>query len=686
MSGSETQKSQFEDTPQDWARRWQLELKAAREALADFYKVGEAADEALRDAQPTDSNTTKRLCLYPSSIQTVGAMLFGRMPEASASRRFADNNDDVARVGSTLLERVLNCHLARVDDSFSEATRNAMMDWRGTSGLGVVRHRYEMGEPVVVPGQPAKTDPVTGAVLAPEVPATERRPDERVETDYVFWGDVLWGLGNHTWPPPWIATAQLMSPEAIKKRFPDAGEVPLNAKHTAPDRREEDKVHPWDRAKVWEIWDAETRKVFWVVEGHNQTLDIQEDPLGLPGFFPIQRPLMANLTTSKLIPVSDYKFSQDLYESINVLMTRSSLLSKALRLAGLYPKEFGKDIEKLVEGGENKLYPVDNWAMFSEKGGVRGAIDFLPLEQIVAVLSTVRELLREQIDLVFQVTGQSDLMRGQQTMNGTPGEAQVKAKFGSIRLQAWQDELARFASDGQRIRAEIIAKHFSPETILRDANAEQLPEADKQFIGPAIELIKSGLSAYRIEIKPEAINLTDFAALKQERTEVMSALSGYFQAMVPLVQGFPDAMPHLINMGQWFISGLKGASTMEGIFDQMAEAAKQALAQQKQQQAQAAAQGQPPDPKMQIAQMKLQSDQLKAQADSAKVDKELAADMQRSQMAIAENEAKERSQAEWNVREAAQKQLVANALKPPEPLRQGPMVTHKPTLGGGPLR
>jgi hypothetical protein len=36
----------------------------------------------------------------------------------------------------------------------------------------------------------------------------------------------------------------------------------------------------------------------------------------------------------------------------------------------------------LSEGVENKLIPVDNWAAFAEKGGLKGAISLLPLDRI----------------------------------------------------------------------------------------------------------------------------------------------------------------------------------------------------------------------------------------------------------------------------------------------------------------
>lgn len=653
MSGTVESQKEFSDSPEGWSQRWQMELQAARKALADFYKVGEEADAALRDEKK--DNGGKRLCLYASGLQTIGAMLYGRMPQASVGRKFADADDDDARVASEMLERLLNCDIERADDTFAEATRNAMMDWRGP-GLGVERHRYDKGEPEMTEEQPAIVDP-SGLELSPAVPAIEKRPNEKAETDYVHWRNFLWAQCNVWHETPWVAFKSQLSREKLVERFGEevGNAVPLNAKRRGEDGKDVDKSHPWDRADVWEFWHKDSKKVFWVVEGYHQTLDIKDDPLGLEGFFPCQRPMMANLTTSKLIPVSDYKFAQDLYRSVDTLTDRIDVLARAVRLAGVYDKGSGSVVEKLVQGGENKLYPVDNWAMFAEKGGLQGAVSYLPLQEIVATLTTLRDVRREDIDLIYQVTGQSDLIRGQQTANGTPGEAKVKAKFGSVRLQAMQDELARFASDGQRIRAEIISRHFDPDTILKRSNIELTP--DRQFAQKAVELIKSRLADYRVEIKPEAINLTDFAARKEESMEVLGAIGAYFNVIGPLAQQMPAAMPFFLKMLQVSVARLKGGSAYESLIDQAIAAAEQAAQQPQQQQE---------DPKMAVERVKLQGLQMKQQSDMAREQLKGQIDLTKIQAEVEADASREQTQAAWNVTEHTRKLMATNALKPKE--------------------
>jgi stress-induced morphogen len=104
----------------------------------------------------------------------------------------------------------------------------------------------------------------------------------------------------------------------------------------------------------------------------------------------------------------------------------------------------------------------------------------------------------------------SDIMRGQASQQTTATEQAIKARFASVRVQSMQDEFARFCSDTQRIKAEIISKHFEPQTIIERSNIMRTPDA--QFAEQAVQLIKDKFSEYRITVNPDSVSLTDFAA------------------------------------------------------------------------------------------------------------------------------------------------------------------------------
>ena len=601
----------YPDTPEGLAARWSDEFAAAKEATEKWWKRGEKIIKRFVDDR---SNTTgedqgdTRLNLFSANTTTLMALLYGKIPKITVGRRFADNRDDVARVAAVMLERLLNADLERSDDSTLDALKNGLQD-RLLPGMGNVKMRYE-AEFSTQPGTPAITDPVTGAVLAPEIPEMEIKTSEDVKTDYQYWKEQLWSPCKTFDELRWWAFAADMSRDELVKRFGDAvgRALPMStAKKTDPTG--ERFRDPLSRCTVWEVWSKERKEVCWYVQGWPTVLDRKPDPLGLDGFWPFPKPMFANLTTSKLLPTPDFALAQDLYDEIDMISTRITLLERVIRAAGVYDKN-SEGIRRLIgETVANELIPVDNWAMFAEKGGVKGLIDWLPLDAIVGALGALREYRTELIGLLFQVTGMSDIMRGQAQGGATATEQAIKARFASVRVQSLQDEFARFCSETQRIKAEIIAKHFDPQTIIERSNIMRTPDA--AMAEQAVELIKSHLYEYRIAVNPDSMSLPDMAALKQERFEFLTSLAQFFQMAQPIVSMMPQAMPFMLEIASWTLASIKGGSEMQGVFDQAASQLKQQLAIKMSQPPQPP----PPDPKLQAAQVKAQAEQVKAHAD-----------------------------------------------------------------------
>jgi hypothetical protein len=230
-----------------------------------------------------------------------------------------------------------------------------------------------------------------------------------------------------------------------------------------------------------------------------------------------------------------------------------------------------------------------------------------------------------------------------------------------VRVRRLGDEIARYATDLLGIKFEIVCKHFAPETIYERANVRFMPEEDQALAWEAIALLKSEYACYRVEVKPEAVAMADFAAMKQDRAEALETLVTFFQATAPIAQQFPATAPGFLKMAKWMIAGVRGSSEMEGVFDAMIQQAEQAAAQPQEQK---------PDPKMQAEQMKLQGAQLKAQADIQKEQLKHQQKLIEIQAETAAHDQQEQSQANWNTREAMQKGLIQRALKPqgtPEP-------------------
>lgn len=652
--GGDQDKRTFSDTPEDWQRRWDLELQAAEDDpdMRTWRSAGDTIVKRFLDKRGDAELKATRLNLFYASVAMRRGLLYGRTPKVEVSRRFADAKDDAARVASEALERCLNADIDEGTDGYSETLEYALEDHE-LPGLGCVRVRYEVRlEQVQVEAQLA-ADGVT--VLAEGYTET-RKVFERAYLDYVHWRDVLWGSAR-VWPQvPWIAYKAEMSREDLHKRFDEVlgpefvDTIPMNGKRPAHDDVEKGKNDPWARAEVWEVWDKETKQVFWLVRGFHRILDRKDDPLGLEDFFPSPKFWVANPTTTKFMPRPNFALTRDLYDEIDTVVERRKCLAQALVLRGVYDgsEEGLKALLDPARRAENVLIPVKNWPAWREGGGMKGAVEWLPLEMVVGVLTQLGVYLRELKDMLYEVEGTSDILRGQATNAGETATAQgIKANFGGARLSMVQDEFARFASAAAALKAEVVCKHFDAQTILERANLQQTEDA--ALAPQAVELLKSRWREYRVAVKPEQLSMQDFAALRNEGTEFLTSSATFMQAAAPLAQQIPGAAPHLMRMLQWFVSRIRGAGTIEGVLDQ-------AIAQMEQAQQAGQAQGQQQGPPPKTLEY-----QAKTQGELATIEAEKQADLERIHAEMIANRDKEEAQYTYNMREAMGRNALGQA-------------------------
>ena len=629
VEGAESSKS-----PAEWQKYWGKEINAANKRLRQFKRRGDAIvdrylDEGSSRSSRGDGYDNYTLNLFHSNISTLQSMLYGSVPKVDVAREHHDPDDDIARVAGLMFQRILQ---ADVDPSGSDfpTTLKACLQDRLLAGLGVARVRYDFEE-AEVPVMDAMGQPMVDEEGEPMMQSVI--VDEQAPADYVHWGDFAWSWGR-TWSElHWIGFKNYLTKEEATERFGSKADT-LTYKRQSVDNEddsssdeEQNRNSVAQKAEVWEIWCKSDKKVYWYSAGQAAILEEVDDPLGLDGFYPMPMPMIANLTTKSVIPTADFVIAQDLYDQIDELYTRITIITRAVKVVGVYDGAAKNSVGRMLkEGMENDLIPVENWAMFAEGGGLRGKIDWFPAEQVVATLQTLREVLQGQIQLLYQVTGMSDIMRGESQQYSGVGQEQMKAKFGSIRVQALQDEFARFASDLESLRAEIMSKHFEKKSIAMQASAQFLPKPDLDKVAPALDLMKSSDVKWRIDIKPESIAMVDYQNLKAERTEFIMAVAQYVQSAQGMAQAVPNSMPVLMEMLKWGIAGFKGANYLEGILDQAIE-----LAQQPPEQGQGQEEPSPEQMKIQLEQIKQQGQQAKQQGEMAKIQAKAAADMQTMQ-------------------------------------------------------
>lgn len=567
-------KQKYSNTPAGQYKRWNAEFQAASPPIKKWQKEG---DKVVREFLGKKANTPDeggvqdinyKLNLFHSNTTTLKAMLYGNTPKVEVNRTFGDSEDDVARVAGEMASRILNQDIQDPGATCISVLQQALED-RLIPGMGSARCRYDYTSKTVT--TPAILDPISGEKLAPEV-EEEQVVDEWVDIIYTHWKDQKWSPARTYDELRWKAYRSYLDYDALCKRWTDvvANEIPMDSKGKfAPSDTDskdgEEQANP--QAEVWEIWSKTDRKVYWYVEGYPKILEIQDDPLELEQFWPDPPPMIANTTTSKWMPRSDFAIAQDLYCQINDLETRISILTQACKLVGVYDKKQEGIKRVFNEAIENDLVPVDNWAAFAEAGGVKGVIDWIPIEAVANVIEQLTVKQQQKIDQLYQVTGMSDILRGVAQKYEAAATTEAKDKFASIRVQALQDEFARFAGDLQSIKLEIMQKHFEPYCFIQQSNIENTPDA--QYAEAAVALLQDYKKArWRVKIRPETLAMADYAQLKQDRVEFITGVSTFMQSAAPLAQLDKSIVPVMLKILQWGMAGFKGSNEIEGVMDQ----------------------------------------------------------------------------------------------------------------------
>ena len=564
--------------PVKLAEVWEKELQAAKKELTKFHSTGRKLIQRYLDERDGANSEDSRFNLFWSNIEVLKANLYAKPPRVDVSNSYKDSNDDVARVGGNILQRMLNNDVEEDDEStYPEVTRQSVGDFL-IVGLGQVWYRYE------VETNTASTDPVidpqTGAMLAEPI-EYEAITHEDAPADHVYWEDFWWSPARVWQDVRWVARRVFMNREELIARFGEkiGRDIPVN-KQKSKGSSVDPQNDPWEKAGVFEIWDKTTKCAYWHVLGYNIICDHKTDPLKLRGFFPCPQPLIANATTSKLMPRADYLMAQDQYAQIDELTTRLKWLIKACKVAGVYDKNSTAVGRVFIDAMENQMIPVDNWAAFAEKGGLKGAMDFIPVEVVAAViekLTVQRDVLKGNL---YEVLGIGDIMRGMTNPDETLGAQQLKAQFGGNRLQFKQQQIGAWVSSGQRIRSQIFCYHFQPETLVERSNI--MLSEDAPYAQQAVEFLKSGAESkqYRITVESETMAMVDWAQERDSRTQFMQAVGTFLSDTGNMMQSMPQAVPVMLQMMKWGLGGFRVSKEIETVLDQAIAAA-----------------GKPPEPK-----------------------------------------------------------------------------------------
>lgn len=549
---------------------WQTEIEKAKKRFRTFWSIGDQTVDVYR-SQREDGNEIlmkdKYNILY-SSTETIRPNLYAQRPSVRVKLRNRDLAPQAARDGARLLEGSLS-YLIEEED-FDELMENVVEDLL-LPGLGQAWVRYEPTFQNVM-GPDGK--PVLDEAGEPE----QELLDEMVKFDYVYWKDFLTGISRGWRTVPWVSRRIWLTKERATARF--GADKASKLAYTSKEVDRETDVSS-ETAEAWEIWDKESGTVYWFAESYSDDLlDVRKDPLKLKNFFPCPRPVRAIYNTRTFVPRAYYTQYKSQAETLNVLTRRIRLLGEALRVVGLYDGQQTKLADLLNPNAGNKMIAVDNWAVFAQAGGIKGNIEWLPLDQVITTLiqlQQAREICKNEI---YEITGFSDIVRGQSKASETLGAQNIKANWAGARVKKAQKEVQRFARDLIAIAGEVVAEHCSPETIAlfsgipvptpdqvqQDPN---LQVAMQQFMQATSFIANESRRVASIDIETDSTILADEEADRKDRTEFLAAAGAFLQQAVPAMQTTPELGPLLGAMLMFTIRTFPSSRSIEEEFEKV---------------------------------------------------------------------------------------------------------------------
>ena len=651
-----------------------------------------------RGSNDTDVRVGARFNAFWANIQTQMPSLYSRNPKPDIQRRFKDA-DPVGRVASDVLERCVSVFCDT--DQFYAVNRRTVKDYK-LVGRGTTWERY-------VPHLEKQTLEVTDSIEpgndndAPEVITYEE-----TITDYVHMQDFghnicrtpdeIWCTWRIVYMEHKAIVDRLMQSERFKGQ--DRATVSLWVSQHIPmdyvqkDLSGEKLSDGVAKTTIYELWDKQHKCAVWLHKSVPEALDRRDDPLKLDGFFPHPMPLLANLANDSCIPTPDFIESQDQYIELDDLTTRISALTKAVKAAGVYDASAEGLNRLLNEGVENKLIPVENFAIMAEKGGLAGAIFMLPLKDIVDALTSLYQARDKVKEDLHEISGIPDIARGQSDANETLGAQEIKTSFAINRISDDQRDIQRFVKEQIRLKVDIICGHFQLETIKKISGvrlftqqekaevkqfqqatqmaqqAQQQPpqpgmppappmappqppqaltgltqdQIEQMMTDPTWEEVDAlirddAMRAFRIDIETDSTIKADEEADKASRIEYVKAIGEYMASALPAGQEHPELVPFLLE-------GLQFLSRAFPVGKNMESALNNAIAKLEK-----VAANPPPkqDPEMAKVQAQAQGDAAKLQAETqlqqAKMQGEMQLAQQKAQIDAQTEATKAQSQA-----------------------------------------
>lgn len=429
------------------------------------WKIYHDLIKEIRDYYKNDKKKNKQNIFW-SSIETLKPFIYFKPPTPYVERKSKTDNP-VEDCACKMLEKALVHNLESQD--FDGVIKYARNDYL-LSGLGLTYEKYvptfkTVMQEVVTPD----------AVMNAEVEVLD---SAKVETTYIDPQKLLMDC-NHVavWEDcEWVAQIIEMTKQEVIDQFGE--QIAVKILDAGLDEQEERER----QTEVYRIWDKKDGKIIYLSkEVKDEFLRVDDDVLKIEGFYPFAKPVFATLANDGLIPVPDYSEIKCQLDELDGVNSRMRLTMQALKVSGAYDGAF-PELANLLNK-DVTLIEVNDFEKVREKGGIEGFVGFMPIAQYIDALAALAERRAQLIQAIYEITGVSDIMRGNSDPSETATAVTKKTNFGTLRNQDRQNDFQRYLTDVLKIKAEILCEMLTPELLAEFAEPNTAPDVLMQAIG-----------------------------------------------------------------------------------------------------------------------------------------------------------------------------------------------------------
>ena len=597
---------------------WMREIEASQKESEAWNRCAHEIEKRYRDedrslgGEITGKRQVNGANILYSNTETMKGAVYGNRAKPVVERRFP-GDDETARVAAEALER---CLTFVIDDAdLHSLMKDIRLDYL-LGGRATARVYYEFtddGELSDV-GENETGKPSDEASAMPVVPEIK---DQRITFRRFDRSDYLESVDKTQTQTRWKAFGNRLSRKALAARFGRdvADKVTLDTNLLEVDKDGKDATEmasiasTWQRAMVWEIWDLTHRCVWWVCKGYDGILDRIDDPLGIERFWCSPKPALAVASNTKKTPVPLFELYRDQADEVDRLTQRIYALVDAVRANGLIAGEFEQEFNKLFSA-DNELIGIADFAALADKGGLEKLIAWMPLQPIVNTIIQLYEAREKAKQEIYEISGMADIIRGASDPRETLGAQKIKGQFATIRLEDHQESLAQFAQEMVEIAGELIAEHFTPETMARmtgikmpmsrDENQMEVqtlrmqimqqmpPNPPSEMVQQAEAMLKQAaeeimarttwedvvavlrddtVRRYTIRIETDSTIKMDQDNDREQRMGVLEAVGGILNNYGPAVASGQMPFDLFKSFLQFAVRGFPGSREIEGLID-----------------------------------------------------------------------------------------------------------------------